>query len=266
MGMAKSLLVCSVFAGTNLDSFWYQLQQTYLRRTSVQFNHAVFLGSRADPACFNRSIIVGQSRGAPGAREHLEGLHALSEYARTHSYDCYLVLDSDAFPIKANWQSILEDRLNRFNKRYAAAVRTENFDVFPHPCIVYSINAKDLSFGREPTPTIQGGTVRDIRCLSQNYLALIRTNAVSLHPLLASVYANVFYHHGCGSRVFLMRSAKSGYYDDILSKAVNPEELFVALRRNPETFINHLTYSEKPSPDDGRSSGYDIRENEDKIF
>src|SRR5580704_16400243 len=118
----EKLLVCSVFAGVEEDRTWYSLQRRFLQKNTRSFDHAIFLGHRAKADDFRDSQIIGQC--GPGhEKEHLVGLHAISEYCLANAYDAYLVLDSDAFPVSAEWEKLLNDALKRLNKDYAAAIR-----------------------------------------------------------------------------------------------------------------------------------------------
>ena len=255
------LLVCSVFAGTEYDRFWLELQRTQLYRNTGEFHHAVYLGHGADRTLFRDCTIVGQSLCGQFSRpghEHLGGLKALAEYCRSQRYGSYLILDSDAFPIAPNWKSAVSGLLARFTKSYAAVVRTENLDTFPHPCVVYTQDPGTLVFDYQESRAISGLTTLDISCLADEYLPLIRTNRISPHPLLASIYLDMFYHHGCGSRQLRMRSITSGYYDNLLPSSSSSERLLEQLMKDPTAFIawlrhgklapiTHSQYEEPPS-------------------
>ena len=237
------LLVCSVFAGGELDEFWLQLQRRQLDQTvgEGRFEHAVYLGQNADERLFCHSTVVGRSARS-GTHEHLEGLQCLSDFAvsRQDRYRGFVVLDSDAFPIQTGWMDILDRQLAKLRRSYAAAVRTENLDVFPHPCVVYSPTAHCLRFRMRETVNLLGRPVRDIGCEEEPYLPLLKSNGLNLHPVLATVYSGLFYHHGCGSRRFFMRAPNAGYYDPSLPTAPTPEALLEVLRAAPEAFVAAL--------------------------
>jgi len=237
------LLVCSVYGGGQYDGFWLELQRSQLRATMGEggFRHIVYLGHRADEALFAGSLIAGQAReGNPN--EHLAGLECLAAYALSNqdAYSGFLVLDSDAFPVATGWMRMLNGRLAKFRKRCAAAVRIENLDAFPHPCVVYSPQAACLRFSLRDTVNLLGRPVRDIGCDEERWLPLLKSNRVNVHPVLSTIYSGLFYHHGCGSRNFRMRSTMSGYYDDVLKTAPSADALLRGLRKNPEAFLAAL--------------------------
>lgn len=232
-----------MFAGGEQDEFWLELQRSQLERTVGDggFEHAVYLGHRADERLYSGSIVVGRS-GQSDLHEHLEGLQCLSSFAlaRRERYKGFLVLDSDAFPIVPGWIDILNRQLSNLDRSYAAAVRTENLDVFPHPCIVYAPEPQSLRFRIRETVNLLGDTVHDVGCEEEPFLPLLKSNGINLHPVLATVYSGLFYHHGCGSRPFRMRSTITGYYDPILEMVPAPQAIFRALCDNPVAFVEFL--------------------------
>ena len=78
-------------------------------------------------------------------------------------------------------------------------------------------------------------------CGFDEFFPLLKTNRTSLHPILATIYFDLFYHHGCGSRVFASRATNIGYYDQILARSGNSsDEIFEFLRADPRGFIESL--------------------------
>jgi hypothetical protein len=225
------------------------LQRRQLRITVGEggFQHAVYLGHRGDEGLFSGSVVVGQAqKGSPN--EHLAGLQCLAGYALSNqdSYSGFLVLDSDAFPIAPKWIEVLNCRLAKFQKPCAAAVRTENLDAFPHPCVAYSRQAGSLRFSLRDTVSLLGHSVRDIVCDGEGWLPLLKSNRTNVHPVLATVYSGLFYHHGCGSRNFRMRSTLAGYYDEVLETAPSADALLTALRADPAAFLAALNQPVSP--------------------
>src|SRR6185312_14313956 len=207
------------------------------------FDHCVFLGRRAVPVQFEQSIVIGQSsRGGNG--EHLEGLHKVMEYflQRRADYEGFLVLDSDAFPIRSDWMAVLDGYIERFHKNYAGAVRTENLDVFPHPCIAYSRYPEYLVFDRVTSVNLLGEQVADVACIADGMFPLIKCNQLSVHPTISTIYSDLFYHHGCGSRAFWMRSIGRGYYDHIATAVSDPRNLIEMLKIDAEEYIARLRF------------------------
>src|SRR2546425_2026497 len=43
----------------------------------------------------------------------------------------------DCFPVRKGWHDVLANQMHRFNKDFAAPVRAENLDLFPHPSAVF---------------------------------------------------------------------------------------------------------------------------------
>lgn len=236
----EKLLVCSVFSGSELDRLWLGLQREYLGSTVGEFDHAVYLGHRADPALFEGCKVAGTA--APGSkREHLNGLLALSAFCRENSYSGYLILDCDAFPIMPNWEETLRFYIKRFNKRCATAIRTENLDTFPHPCVVYTQDPGALQWGMKPGINLMGRPVTDVTCLEGEVFPMLKTNRLNVHPTLATVYFDMFYHHGAGTRVFSMRATNCGYYDHVLLNGrPDSEELLSRLQTDPQAFVASL--------------------------
>jgi len=234
-------MVGSVFAGGPNDAFWLRMQRSQLDATvgNDGYRHCVSLGQASDERLFPGSVIVGQST-AGEPNEHLDGLHRLSAYALANqqSFSDFLVLDSDAFPLAKGWRTLLNIRLAQFGKRYAAAVRTENLDVFPHPCVVYSPSAECLHFRVRKSTNLLGRRIADIVCQEQQFLPLLKSNRRSVHPVLATVYSDLFYHHGCGSRSFIMRAGR--YYEEILKTVPDLGQLFDALAHDPGAFLASL--------------------------
>jgi hypothetical protein len=235
------LLVCSVFAGSELDGFWLELQRQQLSATVGEFDHAVYLSHRADQTLFKQSVTVGTS--SPGDKwEHRDGVRALTDYCHQHpAYSGYLLLDSDAFPIVSDWKGTLDYCLKRFNKSYAAAIRVENLDTFPHPCVAYARDPHSIRFIYRTTLTLLGQSVTDLSGSAYDFFPLLKTNRKSLHPIIATIYFDLFYHHGAGSRSFSSRAINAGYYDQILTRSCNTsDELYELLRKDPQGFIASL--------------------------
>jgi len=237
----SKLLVCSVFCGSEFDRFWLDLQRRQVAQTFGEFDHAVYLSHRAKPELFSESTIVGTS--SEGDKwEHRDGVRALTQYCqRNPGYSGYLVLDSDAFPIASGWKDTLEYYLARFNKRYAAAIRPENLDTFPHPCVVYAQQPEAIWFSYKSTVNLLGQPVTDLACGFDEFFPLLKTNRKSLHPILATIYFDLFYHHGCGSRMFASRATNIGYYDRILARSSNSsDEILQLLQADPQGFVETL--------------------------
>jgi hypothetical protein len=238
----SSLLVASVFAGHVNDGFWLRLQREELARTTGAFDHAVFLNG-ADERLFDGSIVIGSNPEPRTFSEgHADALAEITRYCRAHSYDRFLILDSDAFPVRSGWIDILDAALERTGKGFAAPIRTENLDLFAHPSIFYTRSVEMIGFALRPATNLLGQEVVDLVAGtdSSRWFPLVKTNRVSPHPLLSAIYFDLFYHHGCGSRNFLMRGVRSGYYDHIVGGSAAPENLFDRLAADPRCFVESL--------------------------
>ncbi len=243
---APKLLVLSVFARSPRNDRWIDLQYRFLDRTGPSYDHVVYL-HRADSSLFPRSRILGAvDADRPVPQIHGQLLQLLLDHARTVSYDYYLFLDSDAFPVTPNWLPTLVSRMGEFP--FAAPIRVENLDLFPHPCSFFvrgeNIHRPELDFRVGSAANLLQQTVQDVGCripLNACY-PLVRTNVVNAHPLLAAIYGHFFYHHGCGARTFAMRSTHQyNYYSHVVGNHTDIESaLFQALASDPDAFIQKL--------------------------
>lgn len=245
----SNLAVCSVFSGDDNTAFWLKLQLEALKKSVRSFDHFVYL-NQADESLFSESLIVGKSDQPPSERYradgfhfstgmagHFKGLKELTDFCALYPYEYFLILDSDCFPINNQWLQVLLDNMSNFGKSFAAPVRTENLDVFPHPCALFTMDPTFLRFAGDWNENLVGWATRDIVCAgdTDEWFPLLKSNRVSKHPLLASIYYDLFYHHGAGSRKFNMRSLY--YYDSVIDTYPSAEALFEELKKDPDSFI-----------------------------
>jgi len=172
---------------------------------------------------------------------------------RESDFSHFLFLDSDCFPVHAAWLPVLRAQMERFGKRFAAPVRTENLDRFPHPCAFFCdagaigdprINF-DIGYASE---NMLGEIVRDVGNamlpLLPEILPLMRTNLVNRHPVTAAVYHHMFYHHGAGSRSFEFRLLRKYDYCEHWWPRERDDDLAAQLRTElslqPDTFVSGL--------------------------
>jgi hypothetical protein len=261
----RRVLVASVYAPSSRNEIWLRLQRQFLARVlQGRFTLAIWLnGVEAD--LFAGTTIIGHSNG-PRAKlpssDHAQALQGVVKYFESQpNYDDYLILDSDAFPIRANW---LETLLNWLAPRpqiperwFAAPARLENLDTFPHPCAFFIrgefFRGNPGWFNFEPgqTRNLIGATFADTGAAIRTekdglniWQPLTRTNTVNLHPILGAVYGDLFYHHGCGSRKLVMRAIKSGQFDHHISHkahAAAERRLFENLLADPIGLMDRLT-------------------------
>jgi hypothetical protein len=245
----SNLAVCSVFSGNDHTAFWLQQQLNGLKRSLPHFDHLVYL-NQTDEQIFSESIIVGQSEAPPrgryrgdgfhfssGMAGHFKGLKELTAFCTAYPYEYFLVLDSDCFPIHDRWLEILLDAMGSFGKSYAAPARAENLDTFPHPCALFTADPQYLRFAGDWNENLVGWMTRDIICAGEtdDWFPLLKSNRHSRHPLLASIYYDLFYHHGAGSRKFNMRSLC--YYDSVIQTYPDAGALLDELKTDPDAFI-----------------------------
>lgn len=249
--MSAPLVVASVFAPSERNAHWYSLQKRFLARTTeVPFDYWVLLNG-VNPEGFDPADVVVAN---PENAGHGEALTQLVARFREERREAYLLLDSDCFPVTPGWYGILRRDMARLCRTLAAPVRTENLDLFPHPCAFMilgdAVEDARIDFRTlAPTRNLLGVEVADVggalQSMNDLLLPLLRTNAVNLHPLAAGIYHNLFYHHGAGSRAFEFRSIKRfGYYAHFAAgdpPEVVEQRLFRELTRDPERFIATLT-------------------------
>ena len=146
---------------------------------------------------------------------HLDGPHPvkLNELARVATLhaapdDLLLFIDSDAFPIAAIDETLLDGH------RLVAVRRDENMgQMQPHPCFClttvgfWNEIAGDWTKGHQwrasngEMVTDTGGNLLGLlESRSLAWRPLLRSNIVDLDPLWFAVYGDVVYHHGAGSR------------------------------------------------------------------
>jgi len=221
----KPLLIMSVF-GEN-SSKWLSIQREALDKTTVNFEHAVYLNN-IEHTDFNHCTIVGSTVSSDdGKIQHYKGLLKLLDYARSGDYRAWLVLDCDCFPIRKDWESVL-------NGRNSCIIRTENLDTFFHPSAVYCVDGR-LDFVVDKQQNLLDEEFDELRAVG-SFFPLLRTNRVNYHPLKYGIYYDIFYHHCAGSRKFQTRSDNYYLIDGTMYE--HDEEFF----KNVWEFIRKLRY------------------------
>ena len=125
--------------------------------------------------------------------------------------DILIFLDGDAFPI-AEIEPLLSRHLPA--RKLLAVQRLENNgDIQPHPCFC----ATTVGFWREirgdwkegfqwknregkPVTDVGGNLLKQLADHGTDWVPLLRSNTINLHPLFFGVYGGVIYHHGAGFR------------------------------------------------------------------
>lgn len=230
------LLVMSVYNRASLP--WMPLQKQFLDSTTKAFKLAVFLNHVESHELLDGIQVVGTNHESDdGPKEHLRGIKALLRYAKASTHQHFLILDSDCFPIAANWQTVLNPYLATYDN--ASVVRAENCTVFPHPCVCYFDDPTKVDFEIRDHRDLKGDALWDTTCISNRSFPLLRTNRRNRHLLAAAVYFDLFYHHGCGSRQFYMRGLD--YYTNLIIENEDPDRLREELFANPTKFLETLT-------------------------
>jgi hypothetical protein len=270
----KKLLVGSVFAPSDRNATWRDLQQRFLSETlgPTNFDYVAWL-NRVRPELFEGTgaVVKGDwesvSRGQ--VDDHLVGLSGLLEYFREmrHRYEHFLILDSDAFPFRANWlEKLLWMMQGRTwtgwvgatptseqlpERRVAAIVQVENMDVYFHPSTVFikgdalRDDESCVEFRIEPLRNIMGFDFRDLALASKvPVMPLVRSNVWNVHPTLAGVYGDLIYHHGGDTDHIYTRSVQAGCFDHYIPRAAHDRlqaDVYAAISKTPDVFLDHLT-------------------------
>jgi len=261
------ILIGSVYVDHPRTPKWYEIQMRLLDYTleANSFDHVV-VANRCNADIFSRSIVVAQHNdvGQDASVEHMKGLWDLWSYFHNHSeYDHYLILDSDAFPYRKNWLERMlvwmreDDRLPE--RQWASAVRCENLDTFPHPCVLFvkgqflrAFNDPDgrRAFRMDVLENLMGYRFVDLfvdlpRSIGGQpiWMPMTRSNVWNPHPVLSALYAGMFYHHGAGSRMAEIRSVALRNFDHYYptwKHACMEESVWLEISMNPIAYINQL--------------------------
>lgn len=245
------MMVGSVYGPSERNETWYELQHQFLSKTTRDYEHVVYanntdcqfpnsnvIARSTEPQCDYKNICIG----------HLRGLRALvTHFRNAPRFDLLLILDSDCFPIRMNWQRILLDNMQSNQADFAAPIRFENLDTFPHPSVVFAraevVIDDQFNFHITTTTNLIGKTVQDISAPIGNYFALVRTNVHNYHPLVSAIYYDMFYHHSAGSRTWRTRSESDyKYYDHmgLRDSTALEQQLFNKLAKDPLGYISKL--------------------------
>lgn len=246
--------IASVYGPSPWNRQWLGLQDDFLRRCSegADIEFGVFLNGVDLDISGTQATIIGQSTQNLG---HAAALQGIFRHFRTdwRNADGYLLLDSDCFPIRPRWAHELTTLMARHRKSFAAPVRFENLETYPHPCALYidgtALDDPRLHFdGSAGTDNLLGEPVKDVGAgllpIRNDLLPLVRSNVRNPHPIASAVYNHFFYHHGAGSRAFSFRAIdRYGYYAHWREQAdpAEADTLLHALFADPEGFIRELT-------------------------
>lgn len=242
-----STLILSIHIQHRQSEYWRLLQPKFVAETSGDYEYGVIVNGD-DPKLYQNSVLH-----IPARVSHRQGIEAVLDIFRSHRhrFTHFLLLDSDCWPVRRDWQEIL-NKLMGDRYLYAAPMRVENFDTFPHPCAFY-MKAEFLdsaNFGFERAANLLGVGVSDVGAAMPQYAEdkqiwypLLKTNYLSPHPLYASVYGDLFYHHCAGSRGLGFRANSFKFYDHVFTKKTHKiiyNQVTSRLVASPRLFIDEL--------------------------
>jgi hypothetical protein len=194
------------------DARWIEPQAQYLRRNMAE-PYRVYASCEGIDSAWHEhfDVVVPSLKGHAGKLNLLAG-----EIADVADPDDLIVfLDGDAFPV-ADPMPLVRSLLSE--NALVAIRRDENMGPQPHPsfCVTtlgtWRALIGDWSMGFDWSESIpwQGlsGAPTDVganllRALERSgtrWAPLLRSNKVSLHPVLFGVYGDIVYHHGVGFR------------------------------------------------------------------
>lgn len=250
----KQILVASCFTGGKQDKEWCKLQTYFLNKTNSSHKITKLAVLRSDIVNFDLYKQYGYAIAEQPARKHANGTMFLLDYFKNSNFDYLCLLDSDAWPIQSDWIEQCIEWINQPSEYMTercgvAAVRFENLDTFPHPCVFFV----NRSFVSKPKYYFEIKNTRtNLLCnrvvdLFSNldlsfFYPLLRTNKLNYHPVASAIYHNTFYHHGAGSRKFTLRSLQQDYYVKYQNKFMDTNKLTENLFKNPDEFIAKLIY------------------------
>lgn len=253
----KKLLIGSVYGPGNRNSDLLWLQHMFFSRSIEfrQYDHVLVFNSASISLDYKkyRMKVVGQNSGLNGEtnESHAKGLSDLLKYFMENrdQYSYFMFIDSDAWPIKKRWISILEKQMNGNQPRdIAVVIRNENLERRLHSSILFcKPNAlANIKFNIAPKGgvfDVMGQKEMDVWTgpyYQDNPLSvfpLIRTNQKNDHPVWSGIYYDMFYHHGGGSKQCKGRSYR--YYHHIVGSS-NSNRRFSKMKSNPCDYISEL--------------------------
>lgn len=228
---------------------WLRLQLNYIKATTQNYKHVICLTGHGGAFSKTHTEVIhvpARTKRTGPNRAHVVGLNGLAEYfrERTGEFDCYVILDSDAFPIRRHWASMLMRQLRKYNKEIAIARRFECLENRAHSSILFALPEAlpHLRFEVAPIGYDLLSKGEGDCCLIEYegdrksaVFPLLRSNQYDVDPIFCGVYYDLFYHHGCGSR--RKKSRGLNYWSHVGYRGYNHmEELF----REPTAFISKL--------------------------
>ncbi len=237
-------IISTHIAGRYCDN-WIKLQNRFVNESVGEYEYGVIVNN--DDVIKYNNIVYSTDK----LLSHTECINIALKLFKDSNHSHFLLLDNDCWPIRKNWIELLNNMLSD-RYLYAAPVRIENFDTFPHPCAFYMRREflENVNFSHTKVLNALGIVVSDVgsgmpQFLNdkQIWLPLLKSNYISPHPVYASVYSDLFYHHCAGSRGIGFRSFKYGFYNHIIDNKSHSKIYNVVtdnLIANPRKFINSL--------------------------
>jgi hypothetical protein len=126
--------------------------------------------------------------------------------------DLLIFLDGDAFPV-AEIEPLLSRHLPA-HKLMAVQRLENNGDIQPHPCFCattvgfwqelrgdWKEGYKWKDHGGREVTDVGGNLLKQLADKGTDWMPLVRSNTVNLHPLFFGIYGGAIYHHGAGFRI-----------------------------------------------------------------
>jgi hypothetical protein len=192
---------------------WIDLQCAALQRyTGEPFRIYAFLDN-VDRAYDRHFFYISREP----IRVHPIKLNLLADVIRFHAQpdDLLIFVDGDAWPVR-DYVPFIREQLSRVP--LIAVRRSENGeDKQPHPSFAattvgfwqrlggdwhagYTWDAAGANGATTRLTDIGGNLLGRLRDQQIDWLPLLRSNTVNLHPLWFGIYGNIVYHHGAGFR------------------------------------------------------------------
>lgn len=240
-------LILSVHIDGGQSHVWRDLQPKFVAETQGHYEYGVVVNGD-DPA--RHSNVISH---LPVKTSHRQALEVVMGLFKSHRdrFSHFLLLDSDCFPVRPDWQQVLV-KLMGSQYQYAAPVRTENFDLFPHPSAFFMTRdfLDQANFDFQQLPNLLGMWVSDVGAAmpkiaggAQIWHPLVKTNYLAPHPVYASIYGDLFYHHCAGSRGLGFRANSYRCYDHLFGRNDHKKiyrRLTAQLQARPRAFIDGL--------------------------
>lgn len=230
------ICIASAHAQCDKQMLWRRLQNLFItKNTKCDFEYHI-VANGIDPSIFKfaTSVVGIKDRVA-----HIDCINEIQKIFNKSNADYFCLLDSDCWPIRDDWTDLVSGWADTYS--IVAPIRPENLDVFPHPCAAFFRRDVTVNFRFIKSTNLLGDDVNDISCDKCSFYPLLKTNYISPHPVYASIYGDIFYHHCAGSRALETRSANYyRYLIDVNSQKKIYTRVTSRLRDNPEEFINML--------------------------